>query len=123
AIAQRLVRKLCPECREEFVPTTEELKYIQENLSQNNQESLKSPKLYKPKGCAKCSPTGFKGQLGIFEILINDNEIQDLISKNTPVQQIDIELKKKNMTTMTQDGILKALAGITTLNEVKRVTE
>ncbi|OWK27489.1 MAG: hypothetical protein US76_04510 [Parcubacteria group bacterium GW2011_GWA2_38_13b] len=123
AIAQRLIRRLCPECREEYAPTTEELKYIQENLPQNDQKILKSPKLYKPKGCPKCSPTGFKGQIGIFEILINDSEIQNLISKNIPVQQIDIELKKKNMVTMTQDGIKKALAGITTLNEVRRVTE
>jgi type IV pilus assembly protein PilB len=123
AIAQRLVRRLCPECREEYTPIAEELKYIQENLPRNNQKFLKSPKLYKPKGCAKCSPTGFKGQIGIFEILINDSEIQNLISQNIPVQQIDIELKKKNMATMTQDGILKALAGITTLNEVRRVTE
>lgn len=123
AVAQRLVRRLCAECREEYAPTTEELKYMRENLPPNNQETLKSPKLYKPKGCAKCSPTGFKGQIGIFEILINDSEIQNLISKNIPVQQIDIELKKKNMVTMAQDGILKALEGITTLNEVKRVTE
>lgn len=119
-IAQRLVRYLCPECKQEYKPTNEELKFVKIALG----DKAPSPiTLYKPRGCPNCGPTGFKGQIGIFEIFINDPDIQDLITKKASMQEIEAMVKNKGMMTIKQDGVLRALEGVTTLDEVRRVTE
>jgi type IV pilus assembly protein PilB len=126
-IAQRLVRKLCPYCKEEYVPAQETLDTINEFLSViSPKANIEIPKniktLYRAKGCPKCHNLGYKGRLGIFEILEIDREIESLIQKSAPESEIITAAMENGMITMLQDGILKAVSGETSMEEVQRVT-
>ena len=127
-IAQRLVRKVCEFCVEKEPPTKEELKILKENLS-NLSEKIQTPKIDenikipKIKGCQKCNKTGYKGRIGIFEIFKVNSEAEEVIVSE-PTQKSLIEIALKNgMIYMKQDGLLKVLKGITTIEEVERVTK
>jgi type IV pilus assembly protein PilB len=126
-IAQRLVRKLCPYCREKYEPDKMTLKKINNVLkSISKKSSIKIPKvkyLYQSKGCEKCHQIGYQEQIGVFEILRIDEKISNLISKNSSQTEIKKAAQKQGMLTMLQDGILKVLEGITSLEEVERVTK
>ncbi|MEA3273292.1 MAG: GspE/PulE family protein [Patescibacteria group bacterium] len=126
-IAQRLVRKLCPYCKEEYVPAPETLETINEFLSvispKANVEIPKNIKtLYRAKGCPKCHNLGYKGRIGIFEILEIDKEMETLIQKVAPASELTASAIESGMITMLQDGILKAVTGETSMEEVQRVT-
>ena len=82
-----------------------------------------SPELYKGAGCDKCVKTGYLGRTGIFEIMLVDNEIRELITQQRPSHIIKQAAIRKGMTTLREYGLRKALAGITTLEEVYRVTQ
>jgi general secretion pathway protein E len=116
-IAQRLVRVLCPHCKEVYVPDEESLF----NLGLD-QSVLKNNKFYRKKGCNMCMQTGFRGRTGIFEILIVDEEIKKLVLKTSDANQINELAVKQGMITLQKDGIDKVLSGITTTEEVLRVT-
>jgi len=116
-IAQRLVRVLCPHCKEIYVPDEESLF----NLGLD-QSVLKNNKFYRKKGCNLCMQTGFRGRSAIFEILTVDDEIKRLVLKTSDANQINELAIKRGMITLQQDGIDKVLAGITTIEEVLRVT-
>ena len=126
-IAQRLLRKLCPHCKEKYKPAKETLSSIRKILS------LISPKakievpadikyLYKPKGCPKCHNIGYQGRMGIFEVLTISKSIEDLIYEGASESDIAKAALEDGMITMTQDGILKSLDGIISMEEVWRVT-
>jgi len=120
AIAQRLVRKLCDNCKEKIEPQKEIKDLILKEI-----ENL-SPKqifIYQNRGCKKCNNTGFIGRIGIFEVLTMTNELSNIILKGPSEKEISEEAKRQGMITMKQNGILKALAGIATIEEVLRVTE
>jgi type IV pilus assembly protein PilB len=125
-LAQRLVRRLCPKCKKEYKPTEEELSVIGERLAVSrrtpNTEN-RTPLLYQPTGCKDCHNTGYKGRTGIFELLIPDNGIKELIIKKAPAHQIRDFACKQGMKTLRQDGFQKVLQGITSLSEVLSVTE
>lgn len=127
-LAQRLVRKLCENCRGEAVDTPEHVyEQLIKELGDVPKEYLegldvKKPKLYKGKGCEKCSNIGYRGRIGIFEVLPMVPELQELIYTKAPVVKIYAAAAKLGMITMKQDGILKALRGQTSLEEVMRVT-
>ncbi len=116
-IAQRLVRVLCPHCKEVYVPDAETLA----NLGLK-QSVLKGNTFYRRKGCNLCMQTGFRGRSAIFEILIVDDNIRKLVLKTSDANQINELAVKQGMITLQQDGIQKVLAGITTTEEVLRVT-
>lgn len=120
-IAQRLVRKVCNNCRESYVPDESTLKKVKSLLGNitNNAKEIKV--FYKGKGCNKCNNTGFKGRVGIFEVMEPTEKIEALVLANATPSEIKKQAIAEGMTTMEQDGILKALAGITTLDEVWRV--
>jgi len=127
--AQRLVRKICEFCKEE-VKITEAIKEtIERNLSSVPEDQKKDInlsgeiKVYKGKGCPKCGGTGMKGRVGIFEVFYVDDEIINLLSGKMEEDVLRKTAQNQGMTTMKQDGILKALKGITTLEEIERVTE
>jgi len=125
-IAQRLVRKLCPDCAESKPITDAEKEHIQLALDSMQAKGLKTPqmpiKLSHPKGCDKCGNTGFLGQIAITEVLRFNQELRDLILENKPMPEIyDYIDKNLKMTTMREDGVLKVLKGVTTLDEVYRV--
>ncbi|MBU2025556.1 GspE/PulE family protein, partial [Patescibacteria group bacterium] len=126
-IAQRLVRKLCPHCKEEYIPAGETLDTMNKFLSIISPKAeLEIPKniktLYRPTGCPKCRGLGYKGRLGIFEIFEINKEIEKLILDMAPDSDLLAAAMENGMITMLQDGILKAVAGETSMEEVQRVT-
>jgi len=123
-IAQRLVRRLCDHCKEEYEPSPEEKEKIKQQLtSLSGHENIPEiTKLYKAKGCEKCLGLGYQGRIGIFEVFVINPEVEKLIlSRATHTDILDL-LKKQGFITMTQDGLLKVIKGITSLEEVERVT-
>jgi len=114
-IAQRLVRKICPHCKVSYKPTPEELREL--GLDPNKEYTF-----YKGQGCEHCFGTGYKGRIGIFEVLELDEELKKLIAKTQDSNVIKEKAKEKGFKTMLQDGIEKILKGITTSEEVLAVT-
>ena len=116
-IAQRLVRVLCPHCKEIYQPDIETLANLGLHLS-----VLKKKSFYRKKGCNLCMHTGYRGRTAIFEIMIVDDEIKRLVLKTSDANQINELALKQGMITLQKDGIDKVLGGITTTEEVLRVT-
>ncbi len=124
-IAQRLVRKICSVCKEKFKPSESYLKTINKMIEK--MPEIRKPKnlpqfFYRGKGCLACNKTGYKDRLGIFEIFKVDETIENLILSGSTIGAFKKEALKKGMITMEQDGVLKVIDGITTLEEVQRVT-
>jgi general secretion pathway protein E len=116
-VAQRLVRKLCRNCKKAYTPPPSEL--IQLGLEP---EQHKNARFYSPKGCPNCLNTGFKGRNGIFEVLVIDEDLRSLITRSGEMSAIRQMAKKKGMITLQQDGIDKIVRGITSVDEVLRAT-
>ncbi len=114
-IAQRLVRRVCPKCREAYSPSVLELKRI--GLNPKRQDL----KFYRGKGCSFCRQSGFKGRIGIYEILKIDDKIRELILSGASSEEIRRAAIQRGMRTLKHDGLLKALQGVTTPEEVMRV--
>ena len=122
-IAQRLVRKLCPYCKEAYDPSEEERRKIEKTLSSLSKEKVPSlEKLYRPKGCDKCMGLGYWDRIGIFEIFAMTPEMEKLIINRATHSEILSFLNERGFITMKQDGYLKVLEGITDISEVDRVT-
>jgi len=129
AIAQRLVRKLCDDCKKPVSPKKEIrdliLKEI-EGLSPKIKDDFKTSEkltIYQATGCRQCSNEGYTGRVGLFEILSMTDQLADIILKTPEEKEILKEAKRQGMIDMKQDGILKVLAGVTTIEEVLRVAE
>jgi type IV pilus assembly protein PilB len=131
--AQRLVRRICPDCKEPMTITPavenmirKELKSISpEELAKYGMEAdLKKIVVYKGKGCDLCNDTGYKGRIAMVEVIDITDEVKNIITdKHGSEAELEKVLPHQGMVTMREDGILKALAGVTTLMEVERVTE
>lgn len=129
AMAQRLVRTLCPECRKEISPNPKvkdmilhELESLPPLVKKEVQVS-KDFKIYVPGACKKCDMTGYAGRIALFEILEMTPQLAEIITKDPQESKIFQEAQRQGMTTMKQDGVLKALTGVTTIEEVLRVAE
>ena len=124
-IAQRLARRLCVDCRQsqEITPDLKEKieKFIQKLPSRVDISQLKDFKIFKPKGCSKCH-NGYNGRLGVFELLRVDKELEQLINQEITEANLKDFSLKKGMTTMQQDGIIKVIQGLTSFEEIERVT-
>ena len=118
-IAQRLVRKLCDECKEEYYPTYEEASQILVN-EEDIQKLMKTP-IYRAKGCNKCEFTGYKGRLGVYEIMQINKEIKRLIAMGAHDLEIEDAAVKNGMKTLNQSCMAHILAGLTTIDEFVRV--
>ncbi len=116
-IAQRLVRVLCPKCKEAYVPDEESL--ANAGISR---DLLAEHVLYRKKGCHACMKTGYRGRTAIFEIMLLEDDIKHLILKTSDSNQINDLALRHGMTNLLHDGAQKVLAGITTIEEVFRVT-
>jgi len=114
-MAQRLVRKLCQSCKEEYEPGVNEKRQV---------ERFSGPidKLYRPKGCARCRNIGFSGRIGIYELLIPQDDLLERISQGVSLNELREAARGSGMKTLRSDGIEKVKSGITTLEEVYRVT-
>jgi len=129
AIAQRLVRRLCDHCKKKIKPKKEIkdliLKEI-ENFSPQAKKDFEIPKplyIWQAVGCKECNNEGFTGRIGLFEILSMTDQLSDIILKEPSEKEIIKEAERQGMITMKQDGILKVLNGVTTMEEVLRVAE
>ncbi|MFA4995951.1 MAG: ATPase, T2SS/T4P/T4SS family [Patescibacteria group bacterium] len=127
-VGQRLARKICPDCKEEIQVSEAEKKKIEEEIEkmpEKEKTEIKSKglKFFHGKGCKNCSDMGYKGRVGLYEVLGIDEVIKEMILNKKPSSEIQAQAVKAGMVTMLQDGILKVADGITTIEEVWRVTK
>jgi type IV pilus assembly protein PilB len=126
-IGQRLTRRICAECKEETALEAEELAFIKKVVAEIPETSGEKVapetewKFYKGKGCETCNNSGYKGRVGIYEILTMSEEIKAALSEKISEYEVRVLAKQQGMTTMQQDGILKVLDGLTTISEIQRV--
>ena len=129
AIAQRLVRVLCPHCKKKVKPDPKAKEIILEELEKLPpaiKKDVKVPEplmVYQAQGCKKCNSTGYLGRIALFEILEMTNQLGEIILKEPTEAKIEEEARRQGMTTMKQDGVLKVLDGVTSLEEVLRAAE
>ncbi len=125
-LAQRLVRTLCKDCKEQYTPTQEEFAELMQEYGLEHWEKLGirySPefKLYRPKGCSKCGNSGYRGRMGIHELLLGTDEMKRLIQKRKPVEEMRKQAMRDGMTTLLQDGIQKVIQGVADFKQVRAV--
>jgi type II secretory ATPase GspE/PulE/Tfp pilus assembly ATPase PilB-like protein len=113
-LGQRLVRKVCPKCSEPYHPNQQELEIIGESSAKIN--------FVQGRGCEHCNQIGYKGQIGLFEMLVTSEEIERLVMERSSSGRIREAALKQGMTTLREDGFRKIKNGVTTLSEVLRVT-
>lgn len=126
AVAQRIVRRVCDYCKTEYDAPAEIIHNIKEvlgNLFPTKFMTNNPVKIYKGQGCSECGQSGYLGRIAIFEIIPVTTSMNRLILQNTTAKEIKKKAVEENMMTMKQDGYLKALEGITTIEEVLRVAE
>ena len=116
-LAQRLVRVLCKECREPYVLTPSEISELEIKTN------VAGATVYRAKGCPTCFNTGYFGRSAIYELLLIDDEMRQLIMKNSDAAMVKALAMSKGMRSLRQDGADKILAGVTTVDEVVRVTQ
>jgi type IV pilus assembly protein PilB len=113
-LAQRLVRRICEDCREEYTPSSE----ILEEIGLKEKEGVR---FYRGRGCSKCKNQGYRGRIGIFELMVPNDKIRNLTVAKAPLEEIRKEAILSGMVTLKDDGIEKIKNGLTTIEEVLRV--
>jgi type IV pilus assembly protein PilB len=116
-LAQRLVRKVCMQCREEFIPPREVLDDLELTTDQ-----IRGKRFYRGAGCELCNNTGYKGRIGLFELMIMTNALRDKIMANAQTDEIRELARKQGMITLRQAGVQRCFEGVTTPEEVIRET-
>ncbi|MFC1653233.1 GspE/PulE family protein [Patescibacteria group bacterium] len=129
-VAQRVTRKICEHCKEEYSPEQEVIDDIKDVLGslydgfvKQKKINGKQPTLFKGKGCSECGDSGYSGRIGIFEVMPITNSISKLILERAPASAVEEAAIAEGMMLMKQDGYMKSLEGATTLEEVLRVAE
>ena len=117
ALAQRLVRSICQNCKEPYTPSANEL-----SILGVSEEQASSATFMHGAGCDKCGDSGFRGRKGVFEIFVVNQEIEEMIYHNVSIVELRKKSREMGMRTMREDGFRKVLAGVTTLDEVLMVT-
>jgi type IV pilus assembly protein PilB len=115
-LAQRLVRKICQHCKEEYKPSDEMKEFL-------TLQGFASDQTFRGKGCDRCRKTGYTGRLGIYEMLVMDDSMRDLITGNPDVTHLRKLCRERGLVTLRTDGFNKVLKGLTTVDEILRVTE
>jgi len=116
-LAQRLVRRICPGCREEIVPGADVLADLELTSDQ-----IAGRSFYRGRGCDRCNRTGYKGRLGLFELLIVNDEIRDMVMRNASTEDLREAARRNGMVTLRESGVEGMFAGLTTADEVIRET-
>jgi type IV pilus assembly protein PilB len=114
-LAQRLVRVICPECKEAYTPPVDAFRRL--NLSMD----LESVTFYRGRGCERCRQTGYKGRIGVFELMLVTNHLRELILRKAPTHELRQAGLEAGMVTLRQDAMQKILEGVTTMEEALRV--
>jgi type IV pilus assembly protein PilB len=139
-VAQRLTRRLCAECREEYHLNKKEVESLAKSFDideimefMRNEQTLKEKvgekgnwekvAFYRPKGCDQCGGEGYRGRMGIYEVLEMTPEMKKLVMQSATAEELEGFAKKEGMSTMVQDGFVKAVQGITSIEEILRVTK
>jgi len=125
-MAQRLSRRLCKSCKEAYHPSEEEFEeivndYGKEDWDRNGIEYSSDLKLHKPAGCAECSNVGYKGRMGIHELMEGTKAIKRMIKKAESTETLFAQATEEGMNTLKQDGVIKAFEGMTDVNEIRRI--
>jgi type IV pilus assembly protein PilB len=115
-LAQRLVRKICKECKEEFTPGPEMKEFL---TLQGFPEST----IFRGKGCDRCRKTGYSGRLGVYELMVMDDVLRDMVTANPDVIQLRKRCRERGLVTLREDGFRKVIKGLTSVDEILRVTE
>ncbi|MGH7180049.1 MAG: GspE/PulE family protein [Tepidisphaeraceae bacterium] len=115
-LAQRLVRRICQHCKEEYKPSDEMREFL-------SLQGFAESQMYQGKGCDRCRKTGYSGRLGIYELLVMDDNLRDLVTANPDVTQLRKLCRERGLVTLRDDGFDKAKKGFTTVDEIMRVTE
>jgi type IV pilus assembly protein PilB len=116
-LAQRLVRRVCSKCREEYVPTKEVLDDLELSAA-----DLKGKKFYRGSGCETCNNTGYKGRVGLFELMIMNNELRDMIMRNCSTDELREAARRAGMVSLRDAGMKACFEGTTSADEVIRET-
>lgn len=117
-VAQRLAKKICSNCKTSYIPSKKEIVIITQAGFEVNENTV----LYKGAGCKICNFTGYKGRVGIHELLHINEKIREMLIENASTEDIKKEALKEGMRTLRQDAVYKAVQGITTIEEVERIT-
>jgi type II secretory ATPase GspE/PulE/Tfp pilus assembly ATPase PilB-like protein len=125
-LAQRLLRRICKNCRKEYKPAREEFDelvkdYGPDEFDTTGIEYSQDLTLFAPVGCEQCNGTGYKGRMGIHELMDGSHEIKRMVKKQASAEELFRQAKKEGMTTLMQDGIIKLFKGMTDITEVRRV--
>lgn len=116
-MAQRLCRKICEKCKETYKPTDMELR-----LLGSASEQVRQGNLVQGRGCHECGHTGYRGRVGLFEIFVINDEVRHMIYERVSSSEMRIRARELGMRTLREDGVRKVIAGVTTLQEIFRVT-
>jgi type II secretory ATPase GspE/PulE/Tfp pilus assembly ATPase PilB-like protein len=115
-IAQRLVRKLCPRCKEAYTPDEHEARIL-------GADPENPPQIYRPTGCPACSQKGYKGRLALIEVLRMDPTLDELVASHAPLHDIRRAAFEHGYRPLAEDGLQRVRDGITSLDEVARVVD
>ena len=116
-VAQRLVRRICTKCKEEFAPSEEHLMELSLRTA-----DVQGRTLYRGRGCDNCTKSGYKGRMAIFEIMLMDDELRDLVMQQASTAVLQTESRKRGMRTLRESGLLALYEGQTTIDEIVRET-
>ncbi len=124
-LAQRLVRTLCPACKESYTPTAEEVDFLKRQYGESCWHELGATEplsLCRPSGCHQCNETGYKGRIGIHELLVSNGPMRELIYNKAPLSKIKQQASQNGMRTLLQDGVKKVVEGRIDLQQLHKVT-
>lgn len=124
-LAQRLAKTLCSRCKEAYTPSQEEIEELRAEFGENwenwfDRSFLMHPTLYRPVGCNRCVG-GYKGRVGIYEMMVNTEDLKRLIKKKSPTEELQEQAMQDGMLTLKQDGILKVVKGMTDIKQIRKV--
>ena len=127
AMAQRLIRKLCVKCKKEIVPDAKQRAFIDKTIASVNDktylEGVQAEKIWAPVGCEECHKTGYKGRIAITEIILMKKEVEEAIINNPSDRDIKAAAASQNLLDMKQDGVIRVLKGVSSLEELGRVID
>jgi len=119
-LAQRLARKLCTHCTEMYSPSVEDL--IKARVSPEVAAAADGVVFYRKKGCPRCGQTGYKGRIGVFQLLIMSEQLESLAARGASREELERAAIEEGMRTLWDDGLAKVAAGLTSIEELARVT-
>ncbi len=127
SMAQRLVRRLCAECKKQYTASERERRIIEEAAKDIKKKKGEAPRwdgvLWKSPGCALCNNTGYKGRIGLYEAILTDENVERLITENPSERELFRAAEKQGILSMKEDGIMKMIEGITSFAELERVVD